>query len=54
MRKAKRFITKQFGGVGNFLIMLLLVAATVIVINTYVLTKRDRKFIKRQTKTNLR
>jgi len=44
MRKFKRIIHKQFGGVGNFFAMLILVAITVIFINTYVLTKRDRKF----------
>jgi hypothetical protein len=43
MRKFKRVIHKQFGGVGNFFAMLILVALTVIFINTFVLTKRDRK-----------
>ena len=41
MRKLKRTIHKQFGGVGNFLAILILVAITVIFINTFVLTKRD-------------
>ena len=43
MRKFKRVIHKQFGGLGNFFAMIVLVAVTVIFINTYVLTKRDRK-----------
>jgi hypothetical protein len=41
MRKFKRFIHKQFGGVGNFFAMIILVAITVIFINTYVLSKRE-------------
>ncbi|CAF3441279.1 unnamed protein product [Rotaria socialis] len=41
MRKVKRIIHKQFGGVGNFFIILILVASIVIFINSYVLTKRD-------------
>jgi hypothetical protein len=45
MRKIKRIIHKQFGGVGNFFAMLILVAITVIFVNTFVLTKRDRKLI---------
>jgi hypothetical protein len=44
MRKFKRIIHKQFGGVGNFFAMIILVAITVIFINTYVLSKQDRKF----------
>jgi hypothetical protein len=41
MRKFKRIIHKQFGGVGNFFAMIILVAITVIFINSYVLTKRN-------------
>ena len=41
MRKFKRVIHKQFGGVGNFFAMIILVAITVIFINTYVLSKRE-------------
>jgi hypothetical protein len=44
MRKFKRIIHKQFGGVGNFFAMIVLVSITVIFINTYVLSKRDCKF----------
>ena len=43
MRKFKRVIHKQFGGLGNFFAIILLVAITVIFINTYVLTKRTGK-----------
>ncbi|CAF0806787.1 unnamed protein product [Rotaria sp. Silwood1] len=41
MRKFKRVIHKQFGGVGNFFAMIILVSITVIFINTYVLSKRN-------------
>ncbi|CAF0787597.1 unnamed protein product [Adineta ricciae] len=41
MRKCKRAIHRHFGGVGNFFAMLILVAISVLFINTYVLTKRD-------------
>ncbi|UJR23354.1 hypothetical protein I4U23_026366 [Adineta vaga] len=41
MRKCKRAIHRHFGGVGNFFAMLILVAISVIFINTFVLTKRD-------------
>ncbi|CAF3774801.1 unnamed protein product [Adineta steineri] len=42
MRKCKRAIHRQFGGVGNFFAMLILVAISVIFINTFVLTRRDQ------------
>ncbi|CAF2720777.1 unnamed protein product [Rotaria sp. Silwood2] len=41
MRKFKRVIHKQFGGMGNFFAMIVLVSITVIFINTYVLSKRN-------------
>ncbi|CAF3511522.1 unnamed protein product [Rotaria socialis] len=41
MRRFKRIIQKQFGGLGNFLAMIILVSITVIFINTYVLSKRN-------------
>ena len=42
MRKFKRIIHKQFGSVGNFFAIVILVAITVIFINSYVLPKRNR------------
>lgn len=42
MRKFKRIIHKRFGSVGNFFAIIILVAITVIFINSYVLPKRNR------------
>lgn len=41
MRVLRRTIHKQFGGVGNFFAVLILVAITVIFFNTFILTKND-------------
>lgn len=43
MRKLRRTIHKQVGGVGNFFAIILLVAITVILINTSILSKRHCK-----------
>lgn len=44
MRKCKRIIHKQFGGLGNFFAIIILVALTVVFINTYVLNKGTREW----------
>ncbi|CAF1025761.1 unnamed protein product [Adineta steineri] len=41
MKRAKRTLVKNFGSMGNFFAMIILVAVTVIFINTYVLSKRN-------------
>jgi len=45
MRKIRRIIHKQVGGVGNFFAIILIVAITVILINTSVLSKRHPRHI---------